>query len=216
MPKTNLNITNYYIHSFIQPAEETLQLLDNSFKIKSFSLEKKYIELCSFTKPVGRRTHKSRFDTYFPNTISIMIDKKIERIRDIKKPILVTNDEKRFDDCYKSTDYSNYYDLSLLDGDIPIKYIKGMIFPSEKHLLDPFIFCLFLGKYDLNEYLEGLYTNPEISGMRANAKKNFSFDEIKKYLDGYLAALDRMMMQSDAYIPQFVYNDENPKILLKR
>ena len=38
----------------------------------------------------------------------------------------------------------------------------------------------------------------------------------KKYLEGYYSALDGMMMQNDVYIPQLVFNEDDPKTLIMR
>lgn len=216
MSQKKLNIKNYYIYSFLTPSEKSIQTLNRCFKNKSFFSDKIFIDLYLCRRTLNKKKYKSKFSLYFSETMSILIDKKIKDIRTISRPTLVTLDEKKYDKRYNSEEYTDFYDSLLLAGDIPIKYIKGIIIPIEKYIEDPFLYSLFVGKNDFTTYLNGVYTKHEIKSMRTSLKENYSKEEIKKYLDGYISSLDRMMMDNDVYIPQLKYSVEDTKILLLR
>lgn len=193
-----------------------MQILNNCFKTKSFATDSEHTNLYMLQKTENKRLYKSKFELYLPDTMSILVDKKIETIRTISKPTLVTFDEKKYNPIYSTDEYTEFYDSYILTGNIPVKYIKGIIIPIEKYIKNPLLFNLFLGKYSLEKYLNGDYAEYEISLMRNAASKSFSIQDRRKYLEGYISALDRMMMDNDIYIPQLIYNDLDPKVLVMR
>lgn len=216
MIKKNPKITNFYFYSFLLPSEKSIQALNNVFKTKKFVLDSNHVDLYAYTKSLYKQNHRSMFELYLPNTMSIMIDKKIAKLREIVTPTLVTTEQKKWDEQYKNFGFTDFYDSLILKGDIPIKYIKGIILPSNKIIYDSLIYSLFLGKHDIKDYIDGFYTDSEISAMRLVAERIYSLQERQKYLREYCFSLDGMMMQNNVYIPQLFYNEENPKTLIMR
>ena len=187
--KKELKIDNFYICSFLLPSERSIQILNRAFQTKHFKIDKEHNDLYSYKRKIDQRV---KFETYFPNTLSILIDKKIKTI--------------------KETDEV----LEAISTDIPLKYIKGIIVPERQVLSDPLMYNMFLGKYDIAEYFRSGYTEGELYQMMVTSNRSTSELERENYITGYYSALDRMMSESGIYIPQLLQDEDNPKQLVKR
>ena len=187
--KNEYKIDNFYICSFLLPSERSIQILNRAFQTKHFKIDRDHNDLYSYKRRLEQRV---KFDTYFPNTLSILIDKKINTIKEINDILQVSS------------------------TDIPLKYIKGIIVPERQVLSNPLMYNLFLGKYDIDEYLSDGYTDLELYQMMVTSNRSTSELERENYITGYYSALDRMMSESGIYIPQLLQDESNPKQLVKR
>lgn len=184
-----IKITNFYICSFLIPSEQSIQILNRAFITKHFKLNKEQTDIYLFKR---RSKFKEKFETYFPNTLSILIDKKINTIK--------TSDDS----------------IEVISTDIPLKYIKEIIVPENQILSNPLMYNMFLGKYNIEEYLSDNYSESEIYQMAIQSNKNTTKYDRQKYILGYYSALERMMSESEIYIPQFIQDTSNPIQLVKR
>ena len=162
----NIKVNEYYFHSIIHGAQNTLKTLDGIFSSGSISspkyrnINKRFgcnsldeVCLSSQRKVSNVNLYKSCFDLYLNELVTLIIDKSIKKNARIYQPKLVTTDEIFL--MFNTEGYTNLYDEYRTKDIITTDYIKGISIPYEALATDPFLFVKLLDE-EMRNYLGGL------------------------------------------------------------
>ena len=219
----NLKINEYYFHSIIHDYKNTLKTLNSIFSSGSISSPKyrnvskrsgcnAIDEIClsKQRKISNAKIHRSCFELYIPELVTLIIDKDVKNIAKIYQPKLVSNDEIFL--MFETTGYTNLYDEYRTKDIITLDYIKGISIPYEAIVNDPFLFLKVLDEQTLINFYNGLINYNEVERMRNDLSSKKHIDERCNFLNQYIDRIKQVMSNNDIDLPIYEYNNKQLKL----
>lgn len=219
----NLNINDYYFHSIIHGAKESLKVINNIMKTGSIkspqSLGAEFREGCHrpneiclshITQNAIEYDTRSCFDIYVARLTSFIIDKEIAQKFQIVKPKVITTDEIFLGNY---DDKTNLYDEYRTTHDIPVEYIKGVCIPYKDLLNLPLTFVPFVIEDILIAYYNGDLDWRYRERVLDKERGQQAFERRKHFLDDYIDKLQSILQKYHSDIPIYHYQNDNQLIL---
>lgn len=219
----NIKVNEYYFHSIIHGAQNTLKTLDGIFSSGSISspkyrnINKRFgcnsldeVCLSSQRKVSNVNLYKSCFDLYLNELVTLIIDKSIKKNARIYQPKLVTTDEIFL--MFNAEGYTNLYDEYRTKDIITTDYIKGISIPYEALATDPFLFVKLLDETTLMNTYNGLIDYSEVARMRKDLTNESEKKKRCEYLDSYIDKIQKVMKNNDIDLPIYEYNNKQFKL----